>query len=221
MSSISNGERPLLDPNNVPTEDVEQVLGGITSLLQIVSQISILQSLKKSAREAGTCNVGDQIVPVVMTMSSSLEAQLQDWSISTEEPEWFNTAEAYRHAAFIYLYRVVYNIGAPHPLTMRHVRSCLDALEAVPSTSSLASVHVWPLWTAGCESIDWCDREFCRQRLQAMYDERKLPSLLRAQAAMGNVWTQKDREAQRGTEEASKVDCIAVLKEQGTAVDLG
>jgi len=158
-----------------------------------------------------------------MATSSSLEAQLEDGG--EEEPdadsEWHLTAAAYRHAAFIFLYRVVYNVGALHPLTVRHVRHCLDALAGVPSTSSLASVHVWPLFTAGCESTEYADREFCRRRLLSMYGERKLPSLPRVLAAMETVWAQKDKEARRGVEEVTKLDCIAVLKQQGKEIDLG
>lgn len=220
MWSISHTDKPLYDLDMPAVEDSDPLLGEIAYLLQIVSQIGMLQSWKKAMDvDVDESNVTEETrFASIMATSSLLEAQLENWEnpITSSDLEWHQTAEAYRHAAFVFLYRVTYNIGASHPLTVQHVRRCLDALAEVPSESSLASVHIWPLFTAGCESVEYSDREFCRRRLLKMYSERRLPSLPRVLAAMESVWAQKDEETQRGI----SLDCIAVLKQQGKEVDL-
>ncbi|RJE24539.1 C6 transcription factor [Aspergillus sclerotialis] len=218
MSSISDGSRPLLYGYAAAAVESEQLLGGITSLLELISQISVLQSQKKSIMTTADDEPSD--FPF-LAVASALETELGRWTAPSSEPDWVNTAEAYRHATFIYLYRVIYNIGTPHPVTIRHVQRCRDALRAVPVESPLTSVHVWPLFTAGCESSDLADRAFYRQRLKDMYDHRKLRSLARVRMAMEDVWVQKDTEAQRGLEHVFQLDCIDVLKQRGRVIELG
>ncbi|KAJ5610231.1 hypothetical protein N7510_006950 [Penicillium lagena] len=219
MSSISRGDAPLLNSSDGNTNslnlgsNVDLLLGRISSLLLLISEISVLQTRKKSTES--------EIVDTnLIAIASLIESKLQIWTPVTSNTDWTNTAEAYRHAAFIYLYRVTYNIGAPHPLTIHHVRLCLDALHAVPASSTLSSVLVWPIFTAGCESIDATDRDFCRQRLRDMYWKRRLESLLRVLGAIEDVWEQKDQESMEGIERAIRVDCIGVLKGRRREIDL-
>ncbi|KIV81391.1 hypothetical protein PV11_03582 [Exophiala sideris] len=222
MSSITRGDTPLLEHQDDLTLDADEFLGGIAPLLEIISQISMLQP-RKQVLDLETDDVAekDLVQSVFLAKGLALETQLKDWNGPVNDPDWLATAEAFRHAAFIYLYRVIYNIGAPHPLTLQHAKSCLVALRSIPLESPLVSVHVWPIFTAGCESIDPWDRAFCRQRLQDMFHERKLLSLLRVQRAMEDVWSRKDQEALRGADQVCKVDCIAVLKQKGREIELG
>ncbi|KAI1620558.1 fungal-specific transcription factor domain-containing protein [Exophiala viscosa] len=222
MSSITRGESPLLDHQDDLNVDGDEFLGDIAPLLEIISHISMLQP-RKQVVDQDLDDIGheDLIESVRLAKGMELETQLKDWTGPSDDPDWLNLAEAFRHAAFIYLYRVIYNIGAPHPLTLQHAKCCLDAVRLTPLMSPLVSVHVWPIFTAGCESIDPWDRAFCRQRLQDMFHKRKLLSLLRVQRAMEDVWSRKDQEALHGADQVCRVDCIAVLKQKGREVELG
>ncbi|OTB02557.1 hypothetical protein M426DRAFT_62029 [Hypoxylon sp. CI-4A] len=120
-----------------------------------------------------------------------------------------HTVQAYRHASFIYLNRVWRNQGAPHPVTSMHAQKCLSHLCLVPVSSPLVSAQVWPLWTAGCESIDPEQRQLVRDRVDAMYEARHLPSLRRIKLDIEEVWKIKDE--QRNLIGIDKVDCIKVI----------
>jgi hypothetical protein len=129
------------------------------------------------------------------------------------------TAEAYRQAAFIYLYRTWLSIGSPNPISMDHVTRCLSYIRLVSVTSTLTSAHVWPLFTAGCEAIDATQREFVCSRFEEMHTEKKFPSLKRVLRDVQDVWIAKDAEV--GLEGREKVDCIQViLRRRGREVDL-
>jgi hypothetical protein len=132
------------------------------------------------------------------------------------------TAEAYRHAAFIYLYRTWLDIGAPNPISMDHVQRCLLYIQQVDVTSPLTSAHIWPLFTAGCEAIDITQRQFVRGRFEEMYTSKRFPSLRRVMRDIEDVWGAKDMEEQtKGQDGMAKVDCIQViLKRRGREVDL-
>jgi len=222
MSSITRGDRPLLDHNDAPAADSDAFLGNIGTLLEIISQISTLQPRKHLTSQTPADGVEETSVDsAILATGSSLEAELRHWTAPSGDPDWLNTAEAFRHAAFIYLYRVIYNIGAPHPLTLQHVRCCIEALRGVSTTSPLMSVHAWPIFTAGCESVSPSDRDFCARRLQDMFHIRKLFSLLRVKRAMAEVWSRKDQEALHGADKVCKIDCIDVLKQRGRELELG
>ncbi|KAI0100448.1 fungal-specific transcription factor domain-containing protein [Hypoxylon sp. NC0597] len=130
-----------------------------------------------------------------------------------------HTVQAYIHAAFIYLYRVWHNEGAPHLSALKHARSCLTHLGHVPINSPLVSAQVWPLWTAGCESINQDQRQFVRDRVDSMYEARHLPSLRRIKQDIEEVWKIKDE--QRNLIGVDNVDCIkAILRTRQREADL-
>lgn len=221
MSSISRSDRPLLHYDGTIASDSDAFLGTIEPLLEIISQISELRPRKRltSWNTVGDVD-GESHASFVRVSGSLLESQLNSWIAPHNDADWVNTAEAFRHAAYIYLYRVIDNIGAPDPRTLRHVKHCIDALRSTAITSPLLSVHAWPIFTAGCEALDASERDFCRQRLDDMYNDRKLLSLLRIRRAMEDVWSQKDQEALFGAD-VGKLDCIDVLKQRGSNVELG
>ncbi|KAH9996745.1 fungal-specific transcription factor domain-containing protein [Xylariaceae sp. FL0662B] len=195
LASVSRGARPVLEfHHGVPIEGTESMT-ELTSVLQIVGQISRMQGQDGGALDAQ----GWAIEEALAALDSSHHA--------TGDVE--HTVQAYTHAAFIYLYRVWRNLGAPHPSALMHARSCLDHLGSVPVTSPLASAQVWPLWTAGCESIDPDQRQFVRDRIDAMYEARHLPSLRRIKQDIEEVWLIKDK--QRNLIGIDNVDCIKVI----------
>ncbi|KAF2110903.1 fungal-specific transcription factor domain-containing protein [Lophiotrema nucula] len=223
LASVSRSARPLLDydcKEFVAVED-EPNTESIAQVLQIVARISGLQD---TARLAGTRNrietAGAELEMALLSLQCPYTTSSQLGQ--SEEQNVQLTAEAYRHAAFIYLYRVWRGIGAPHPETLIHVDQCLNCLERVDIDSSLISSHVWPLWTAGCEAIDLQQRSFVRARFQAMYRSRLFPSLKRIVRDVDDVWAAKDAEQLLGGEEGmKKVECMSVIRRRrGREVDL-
>ncbi|KAK2017576.1 hypothetical protein LZ32DRAFT_441571 [Colletotrichum eremochloae] len=193
MSSISRTSKPLLSMTNVAPLEGLQSLAALTSLVSIVSTISKMQGQSGEAHHRRCI---------------AIRESLERFSIAAHgDPDIENTIQAYRHAALVYLCRV-WSDGSSPPKPF-HAGRCLHYLLQVPVTSSFVSAHAWPLWTAGCESVDPGQRRLVLERLKTMYQNRHLPSLKRAQEDMEEVWKAKDAQRlQFGTE---NVDCCKVI----------
>ncbi|KAF2448562.1 hypothetical protein P171DRAFT_214966 [Karstenula rhodostoma CBS 690.94] len=217
LSSVSRGSSPL-DVHGAEFTAIEgsAKMSSIAEILQVVAHISKFHEAAKAERllsqtsdlQGDNFNLGVQLQQTLSNLTFDLDTITLDISF---------TAEAYRHAAFIYLYRVWLDMGSPNPTTLKHVQECLAYIEQVPVDSPLASSHVWPLFTAGCEALNATQRYFVRERFRAMYESRKFPSLKRVLRDIEDVWAVKDAEKMGGL----KVDCIQViLRRRGREVDL-
>ncbi|KAF6827701.1 fungal Zn binuclear cluster domain containing protein [Colletotrichum musicola] len=197
MSSVSRAAKPLLAGaagSIAPLEDA-QSLARLTELVSVVGAISRMQGQSGPAHQRRGFAIRE---PLLRAEDPVADSDME------------NTIQAYRHAAVIYLYRVWDDdtTTAPPPKPA-HARECIRHLLQVPVSSPSASAHAWPLWTAGCESVDPEPRGLVLERLKEMYQSRKLPSLLRAQEDMREVWAAKDAARREfGTED---VDCCKMI----------
>lgn len=240
LASVARGSRPVLEFNgdgsdehgnlfpveSMAMEGVES-MRGLTAVLQIVGRISRMRGMNSNpeqdaeghAVEAELNALGGSTVITTDSLDDDGNNIRTGTGIAVTEDDINHTIQAYKHAAFIYLYRVWFNVGAPHPLTLKHARSSLRHLGAVGLSSPLLSAHVWPLWTAGCETIDADERRFVSDRVDAMYGVRHLPSLRRIRLDIEEVWKIKDD--QRSSTGVDNVDCIKViLKNRQREADL-
>jgi hypothetical protein len=225
LSSVSRAHRPLFD-HDADFEAVEGAddMRGIAEVLLVVARTSQLQHTIKARREAG----GEAaLTEEEDVMGRLLQQKLLSMQFDAQRNEPYGnsdisfTAEAYRHAAFIYLYRTWLGVGAPNPISVEHIQSCLAYLSRVDVTSPLISSHVWPLFSAGCEAVDPVQRQFVRERFQNMYASKLFPSWNRVMRDIEEVWAAKDDEERtKGQAGAEKVDCIQViLRKRGREVD--
>ncbi|KAJ0365644.1 hypothetical protein COL26b_011980 [Colletotrichum chrysophilum] len=192
-SNWTSSTKPLLSMTNVAPLEGLHSLEKLTSLLSIVGTISKMQGQSGEAHQRRGFNIRKNL----LSMDSSTDG---DQDIE-------NTIQAYRHAAIVYLYRV-WDDGTEPPKPF-HAEQCIHHLLKVPITSSFCSAHAWPLWTAGCESVDPQNRQLVLGRIKEMYESRRLPSLVRVQQDMEEVWVAKDAQRmQFGTE---NVDCCKMI----------
>jgi hypothetical protein len=223
LSSVSRGARPLADHDtDFAAVEGEPEMGSIAQILLAVARISQLQHTIKARKTTYTDvalseeenDLGKDIQQTLLDMGSR--------DVPGNATDVTYTTEAYRHAAFIYLYRTWLEIGAPNPISMDHVHRCLQYIGQVDVNSPLTSAHIWPLFTAGCEAIDAAQRQFVRDRFADMYASKGFPSLRRVMRDIEDVWSAKDMEEQmKGGDGMAKVDCIQViLRRRGREVDL-
>ncbi|KAI1767960.1 fungal-specific transcription factor domain-containing protein [Hypoxylon sp. FL1150] len=205
LASVSRGASPVFEfDGKFPMEGIDS-MKALTSVLRIVGQISKM-------RGQGPEELDAQGHAVEMALDALDQSLITSGDVA-------HTVQAYKDAAFIYLYRVWRNQGAPHPSALKHARRCLTQLAFVPVSSPLVSAQVWPLWTAGCESIDDDQRQFVRDRVDAMYEVRHLPSLRRIKQDIEEVWRIKDE--QRNLIGIDNVDCIkAILRTRQREADI-
>lgn len=227
LSSVSRGAQPLLNHGtSFAGVEGDENLKSIASVLLIVARTSELQSSIK-ARRAHSDNMalteeedatGRQIQQTLLAMDFEAPSNNE----SQQERDIRFTAQAYRHATFIYLYRTWLDIGAPNPISMDHIHRCLEGLACVDVDRPLTAAHIWPLFTAGCEAIDAAERQFVRNRFAEMYAVKRFPSLKRVMRDIEDVWAAKDMEQEtKGQDGMARVDCIQViLRRRGREVDL-
>ena len=244
LASVARGTSPLLEfseggnnpshESRVPVETMAmegvESMGGLTAVLQIVGRISRMRAMVSTpeqdaeghAIEAALNALETSPIAAVPVADNEDGEEGEDEigaSVGVVEADIDHTIQAYKHAAFIYLYRVWFNVGAPHPLTLKHAQSSLRHLNAVALSSPLLSAHVWPLWTAGCETIDAEQRRSVCERVDAMYGVRHLPSLRRIRLDIEEVWKIKDD--QRSSTGVDNVDCIkAILENRKREADI-
>lgn len=217
LGSIAHARPPfMLDKEYFCSNTMAPLFDSAFDILHIASDISSLQSMKSGA--ITTSN------EEIQSLIQVFEHKLETWRLpddAAKDIDLANTAIAYHAASSIYLFRVAYNIGSPHPRTLHRVRLCLDALAKVPITSPLVSMHVWPLFTGGCEAIDPQDRLFAVQRLKEMYSIRRIPSLVRVREAMETVWKCKDLQGGDSRPDLMvKLGCLEALDQLGLGVEL-
>ncbi|CAE7186065.1 hypothetical protein P3342_008483 [Pyrenophora teres f. teres] len=232
LSSVSRGSQPLLDHTTdfFPAIEGEQTLKSIADVLLVVGRISHLQHTIKARRAASSLSpplteeentIGGCIQQALLSMNFTTAASTQPED-ELAESDITATAEAYRHAAFIYLYRTWLDIGAPNPISTEHISQCLLHLQRVDVRSPLTAAHMWPLFTAGCEAVGESQRAFVRSRFEELWMAKKFPSLRRVARDVEVVWEAKDRErGVKGEGGMAKVDCIQViLRGRGREVGL-
>ncbi|KAF1847852.1 uncharacterized protein K460DRAFT_64719 [Cucurbitaria berberidis CBS 394.84] len=227
LSSVSRGARPLVDhATDFTALEGEKDMESIANVLLVVARISELQQTIKRRRmestETALSEEEDATGRVLQQILLNMDFKTSNHNGLSNETDVRNTAEAYRHAAFIYLYRTWLDIGAPNPISVDHVQRCLSYIEQVDVRSPLTTAHIWPLFTAGCEAVDNAQRQFVRARFGDMYTTKQFPSLKRVMRDIEDVWAAKDMEQLvQGQDGMAKVDCIQViLRRRGREVDL-
>ncbi|KAJ8120605.1 hypothetical protein O1611_g10324 [Lasiodiplodia mahajangana] len=195
MASVSSRTPPILRlGDKILIQETMKPVENLKVLWAIIGRISSMSDQGGSLRD-------DQ--------GAAIELILRVLDTSNIEGDAARTVHAYKEAAYIYLHRLWHNIGSSHPLTLKHATDCLNHIFQVPVTSSLVLGHSWPLWTAACETIDSTLRDRVRERVKAMYEFRRLPSLRRLGQDIEDVWKVKDKE--RAATGVDGIDCVRAI----------
>ncbi|KAH7127952.1 fungal-specific transcription factor domain-containing protein [Dactylonectria estremocensis] len=194
LSSVSKSQPPVLGLHDILVEGSKD-LSKLSAVLRVVGEISQLRS--------ANCRLDDEEALDVFEKLISLEEKgtLDDDS---------RNVEAHRQAAFIYFYRSTTGLKDIETFLLLHANFCLQHLAKIPSSSALISSHIWPLWTAGCETVDRELREFVLGRLDEMYKARRLTYLQRVKQDVLGVWFMKD--LRRNSSGKDDIDCVNAIR---------
>ena len=190
--SVSDGTPLIMGlKTNIPYLKLMKPIRLLRNLWVIIGQISSMNSLGR---------------PLSDSEGETIEIALEPIdTLASHEGDEGHTIQAYKEAAYIYLYQVWHNIAAPHPEIVRRASSCLDHLLQVDVSSPLVTSHPWPLHIAACETTDSKLRDRVRERVEAMYEYRHLPSLRRLGQDIEAIWKIEDKEQPRIG--ADDIDC--------------
>ncbi|KAH8683226.1 fungal-specific transcription factor domain-containing protein [Tricladium varicosporioides] len=108
-----------------------------------------------------------------------------------------NHTEAFRHSAFVYLYRVGHSYPRTHPLLQKHISlalsHCAEAVryegdgQRVPKQSLL-----WPLCIAACQAISQEHRDLATHVLNVITSRGDMSGTMCSSAALMEMWWATD-----------------------------
>lgn len=199
----------------VPAGNVDTLLGMATSLWPIIYRLSTLGGLKRQLLEAELRGDDSETAKLRMefeTTASAVEFALQEWVPSPDESlpkdtdnpimagvsakkqmeSILNSAMAYRHSGFVYLYRTIYGCSRHHSVVQRHTHiSLTHCMETVRNKGPMGAL-LWPLFVASCEATDADDRELSRQTFTAINQRQGMTNIERARCIVEEVWRRAD-----------------------------
>lgn len=209
-----------------PLSSVDTLLGFSTELWPIIHRLSHLLSFKKSleaAQAAGETTKASVLRAEFDNTTQAIELALADWKPSItpganslgddeglppQEPDIdfsvepriqsiINNAEAYRHSAFVYLYRTIHSRSRDHLSVQKHAHLSLLACSEVVKYANQCndgpmSALLWPLFVAACEAITDEDRELALKAFCGTEHRQKMNNIKRAWDVVQEVWRRTD-----------------------------
>ncbi|CAD6439818.1 1c0ca190-55c3-4460-b7b5-15fd257bf3aa [Sclerotinia trifoliorum] len=148
--------------------------------------------------------------------SSKYDIDLQEARMQTI----LNNAEAYRHSAFVYLYRTIHSHPRSHALVQKHTKLSLIACANVVGLAEMCndgpmSALLWPLFVAACEAETESDRELATKAFGKTERRQGMRNIMRAWEVVQEVW----RRADDGTYEDG--DWRGICESRGWNIVLG
>ncbi|KAH8897788.1 hypothetical protein GQ53DRAFT_818059 [Thozetella sp. PMI_491] len=105
-----------------------------------------------------------------------------------------HNALAYRHSAFVYLYRTIYSWPRTHSLVQKHAHDSLTHCVATVSHRGPMGALLWPLFVGACEATSQEDRERAEKAFGAIEKRQGMMNIERAWNIVREVWRRADLE---------------------------
>jgi len=224
-----------------PLNSVDTLLGLSTNLWPIIHRLSYLLPLKNSvqtALDASQSSKATVLRTELQNNTQAIELALTNWkpSISPTIEEdsdgkdvaedkriqsILNNAEAYRHSAFVYLYRTIRSLPRLHLSIQKHVHLSLLACSNVVTLSEQChdgpmSALLWPLFVAACEATSEVDRNLAVIAFGGTEKRQGMNNIARAWEVVQEVWKRVDLGGEDGV-----VDWRNICDERGFSIVFG
>lgn len=181
---------PAIGPQQ-PLHEIDPLMGCAATLFPLIGAVA---NLVKRVRKTTRTPLRE------VARAASLRDQIQNWQVpanfiapkdeTLEIDHSRQTAEAYRYATLLFLSQSVPMICIEEPAAL--AERTLSHLATVPVASSATIIHIFPLLAAGCEASSAEDREFVKERWDAMKDRMCIGNLDRCWDVMKEVWARRD-----------------------------
>jgi hypothetical protein len=168
--------QPNLPPNFVPDEKEVDDPTFVVNVLRTERRNSAEDTANGKAPASGTTPSPSSSMP---------EERRRVHSI-------LHNALAYRHSAFVYLYRTVHARGRSHALVQNHAHLALAHCVATVSHAGPMSALLWPLFVAACEAVGPDDRELAERAFDAIARRQGMMNIERAWDIVKEVWRRAD-----------------------------
>jgi hypothetical protein len=211
---------PPTDTAESRLSNVDSLLGMATTLWPIIHRLSTLRSMKDKLDATASSELDEGEITTLRaefeTTSHSIDVALKKWqpclpqNFSFDDVEAdacadselaaerarvhsiLNNALAYRHSAFVYLYRTIYGYSRRHALVQRHAHVALTHCVATVVNEGPMGALLWPLFVAACEAATLGDRDLARQAFVAINRRQGMLNIERAWVIVQEVWRRAD-----------------------------
>ncbi|KAK3386548.1 fungal-specific transcription factor domain-containing protein [Podospora didyma] len=103
-----------------------------------------------------------------------------------------NNALAYRHSAFVYLYRTIYGHPRSHVAVQAHAHISLTHCVSTVRHAGPMGALLWPLFVAACEAVSAEDRALAETAFELVTKRQGMRNIERAWAIVQEVWRRAD-----------------------------
>ncbi|KAI0876526.1 fungal-specific transcription factor domain-containing protein [Hypoxylon argillaceum] len=208
-------------PPASPLTNVDTLLGMATTLWPIMHRLSNLLFTRKELTSAQRMRQSSKVAVLrteLETTSQAIEAALTQWKpclppniairddnvlvVKGEEgdeiPEMsrlqsiLHNALAYRHSAFVYLYRTIYGYSPKNKLVQQHSHTALHHCVETTTARGPMGALLWPLFAAACEAISTEDRELAKKAFSAIEQRQGMTNIQEAWKVIQEVWKRLD-----------------------------
>ncbi|KAH7064223.1 fungal-specific transcription factor domain-containing protein [Paraphoma chrysanthemicola] len=175
--------------------NLDPLMGYATALFPVLRNVADLIN-RARAREVSRNS------PAIISQALELRSTIERWSLPIDleaiddEPsqlmtDAIQTAEAYRWSALLMLYQTVPEL--PNLTSYGELaQKILVYLATIPLSSSTNIVHIFPLIVAGCDAVEEEDRQFVRDRWNAM-SQRMVPGVVdRCLRITEEIWKRRE-----------------------------
>ncbi|KAK8094865.1 hypothetical protein PG997_001550 [Apiospora hydei] len=209
---------PLDAPLSSPLSNVDTLLGMATTLWPIMHRLSNLPSLKTELENAVKSHQTSKMAVLrteFETTSRAIEGALQQWqpmlpsnvaitgglleSLDGEPiveqallQSILDNALAYRHSAFVYLYRTIYGYAPTHELVQKHAHASLVHCARNVAYRGPMGALLWPLFVAACEAVSPEDRDLAERAFVEVDNHQGMTNIEKAWGVVREVWKQLD-----------------------------
>ncbi|EWY92134.1 hypothetical protein FOYG_09030 [Fusarium oxysporum NRRL 32931] len=176
--------------------EIDPLLGCATLLFPLVDRVALLVNKVRRAKNNSL---------TIVSQAGELHEQLLQWQApkanllqsfgehrySPQHP--VQTAEALRYATLLHLHQAVPEI--PSLTSEDLARKVLLKLASIPPTSRITNLHIFPLLAASCELTDEEDREWAKQRWEAMILRLRVGNADTCWEIVQATWARRDQYA--------------------------
>ncbi|KAJ9666677.1 hypothetical protein H2201_003081 [Coniosporium apollinis] len=170
---------------------LDPLMGSASTLFPIIGRVA---NLVRRVRRSPSNPLA------IISQAMELKMRLESWQPpatfeapedpTTEVQHSIQTAEAYRWTTLLYLHQAVPEI--PSLSSSELAKKVLVLLATVPMSSRAVVVQIYPLTAAGCEAVGEEDRQWVRERWQAMAQRMQLGIIDKAFDVVKEVWNRRD-----------------------------
>jgi len=183
------------------------------------SKASVLRSELESTSQAIKTALTNW-KPTIKSKPNSPESEDPNSSENIRLQSILNNAEAYRHSAFIYLYRTIHSHPRSHPCVQQHTHasllSCYNVVQlAEQCRDGPMSALLWPLFVAAVEAITPEDRILASEAFEGTEKRQGMNNIVRAREVVREVWRRID------IDEGIEVDWREICMERGFNIIFG